>query len=696
MALGIGTDDVGGQVHFYDGTTTVIPMYVDPKFKDYYLLDTDAEGQYITSGAGDNTKYLTSCLRCPTHTRIYGGSHCMMRACEDVTSKGGAPMDENGASLGIYKYPKMKQGAARGGFSDPNAVGLVTPTDISDIGYYAESVTPNTNSTVSDTSDDFLSFWFTTSEESSVKPEVDKTINFWKACMTEISAEYMSYGGTVGGDTKILPTEDIKYLLYCQLDDNISNVITAGTGEGDDKVFTYEAPVKDPTGQLASPYLKIRPKYVGEEWQNYIETVELTEGGDIATGEDYTVTDKVYYVVPATADTWMSFTAPFNVERLWVVETYDEDVLATTPNKEVLDEDGNLTILTQRESVLLEQAKHNADFAAFFGVAMALGRDQTFEEIYNDYIGWAEYTDKVQDKRGKIQLQHYDGTNFSTANYYLYKNNGYWMNTEEGFFKPAWEVVGKVNEGDALMQQGETYSLLFPYCTGCDVEFDENGNLIMDENGLPMLSGVRDYWDYWSGKFLIFESTLASAEHPHTIKGSNHHDALFAPAFSEDGSYAVLTGNNTFALMQTTKEFDNKVYTYVPFMNYEGFMNQGVAGKQTIQPTVSFLIADIPMLNGMPAKSISRDGRINYGKGNTPSGTQNGNVPTINGGSDIFVTEVVNGINIAVATPQYVRVLSSSGAMLYSGMVESAVDVNLPNNGIYVVAGDNTSLKIMY
>jgi hypothetical protein len=28
--------------------------------------------------------------------------------------------------------------------------------------------------------------------------------------------------------------------------------------------------------------------------------------------------------------------------------------------------------------------------------------------------------------------------------------------------------------------------------------------------------------------------------------------------------------------------------------------------------------------------------------------------------------------------------------------VESAVDVNLPNNGIYVVAGENTSLKIMY
>ena len=90
--------------------------------------------------------------------------------------------------------------------------------------------------------DDFLNFWFTTSEESSVKPEVDKTINFWKACMTEISANYAGYGGVIGGDTEIATdgsnqTELVSNLLYCAIDQDIHEEISKET---------YSAPVKSP------------------------------------------------------------------------------------------------------------------------------------------------------------------------------------------------------------------------------------------------------------------------------------------------------------------------------------------------------------------------------------------------------------------------------------------------------------------
>ena len=712
MAYGIGTDDVGGRVNFKDGTTTVIPMDVDPKFKDFYLLDVDATGKPITTGEGANLKYRTSCLRCPTNTVVTGGSHCMLRACEDVTSKGGAPVDENGELVGIYKYPKIKSGTALGGFGEPNSVGLVVPTDELPGGYAANSVTPNTNATT-DPSDDFLNFWFTTEEESTVKPEVDKTISFWKACMTEIAAEYMSYGGRVGGDTKIFPNEEIKYLLYCQLDENISNVITAGTGTDEDKVFTYQAPVKDPTGQLATDYLTITPSYVGDEWQNYIETAKKVTVDDEETtvniGDDYTVTDKVYYVVPATADTWMTFTAPFNVEKLWIVETYEESALEATPLKKLETEEGAPEVfLNKRQSVLLEQAKHNADFAAFFGVAMALGREQTFDEIYRDYIGWAMFKDNhtggasTYTKRGKVQLQHYDGSNFSTAHYYLYKNNANWELKNDGNYQTAWEVVGKVGEGDVLMQQGETYSLLFPYCTGCDVQKDEHGNIIKDENGLPKLAYTRDYWDYWSGKFLIFESTTATGENPHKIKGSDYHNALFDPAKSVSGNSAILTGNSTFALMYTDESVDSKIYTYTPTMGRECFENgsiddgYGNITYQEIQPTVAFLITDIPSQSGMPARKISRTGEIIYDKENTPTGNLGGNIPTIGGGNDLFVTSIAGGINIAVAAPQQVRVISSTGAVLYSGMVQTSVDVAIPTTGVYVVTGENEAQKILY
>ena len=695
MAYGIGTDDVGGTVKFYDGTTTVIPMEVDIKYRDYYLMDTDANGKEKTT---------TSCLRTPTNTFVYGGSHCMMRACEDVTSKGGAPT-RNGNPLGIYKYPKIKatveagQTAPRGGFGEPNGVGLVKPTDIP-AGYQAESVTPNTNGT-DDTSDDYLNFWFTTEEESSVKPEVDKKINFWKACMTQISAQYSpSIGGTIGGETMILPNEENKYLLYCQIDENISNVISAGTGIGEDRVYSYKAPVKDPTGQLDEDYLSIPPSYVGDELQNYIETV-TKEDNTLKTGEDYTISEKVYYVVPTVADTWMTFTAPFNVEKLWIVEAYNEAKLAATPLKEVTDEEGNTTILNKRQSVLLEQAKHNADFAAFFGVAMALGRDQTFDEIYNDYTGWAKYVDKKDDTRGKIELEHYNGNNFFTANYYLYHNAGEWTRNGDKF-DTQWEVVGEVADGGILMHQDSTYSMLFPYCTGCDVQKDPEGKIIYDANGLPQLSGVRDYWDYWSGKFLIFESTQATSNNPHTIKGSKYHEQLFAPATSGNGSAAVLTGNSTFALMTSYKDIDAKVYTYSAEMGRENFKNNtrqvGTQTRyQTVQPTVSFLIADIPSNAGMPARNVMRTGEIIYGKENTSTDVnQGGNIPTVGGGNDLFITATVAGINIAVAEPQHVRVMAATGAIIYSGMVQTAVDVALPTTGVYVITGENEVHKILH
>ncbi|MBR4154688.1 MAG: hypothetical protein IKT96_05000, partial [Paludibacteraceae bacterium] len=64
--------------------------------------------------------------------------------------------------------------------------------------------------------------------------------------------------------------------------------------------------------------------------------------------------------------------------------------------------------------------------------------------------------------------------------------------------------------------------------------------------------------------------------------------------------------------------------------------------------------------------------------------------------SDIFVTSVADGINIAVSEPQYVGVFSANGALLYNGWVETAVNVNLVSNGVYVVVGENNSVKVVY
>lgn len=697
MAYGIGTDAATkGTVNFYDGTISVIPMYVDPADRKYYLMDIDANGNELTT---------TSCLRCPQNTFVYGGSICMLRTCMSPTSQGGAPTD-GVRPLGRFFYTEQHgyeyntENKLQPTTNDDAAKWLVNPvkfpTDITlfegladyhqnegKYTYGVESVTPNEEGQ--------LILWIPDGF-GGVEAEQDRYLTPWKACMPEITAVLAevgitTIGGTVGGPTAVENLEEVENLLYCQLDEHIYDVISETTGEGDDERYVYEAPLKVPDGfQMDGvdlgfgDYLRLAPSNIG-----------AVDEYEMENEEDYSINSRVYYISSATADVWQTFTAPFDVENIWVVETYDENVLSQTTLTDQEFEEGT----TQRAKVLKIQATHNADFASFFGVAMALGSDKDFDGIFGEYLDWAAYVEDnhqgaIEDytKRGKFTLTPYDGTNWADANFYLYHNAGNWtiQNAEDGEFTPQWEFAQK--QGDVLLEKGETYSLLFPYCVGCDDDLES-----------------RDYWDYWSGKLIIFESTQASKDNPHVIRGSN----FVAPTQPEEGEWVfqsediaenpsevVVTGNSTFANMITER---TDVFVYSSDVNEETFKPMQNE-DETILPTTAFLYGDIPAnAQGLPARGVRRTGEILYddpnngGNGNT---SNLGNVPTINGGSDIFVTEIANGINIAVVSPQYVRVLSSAGALLYNGMVETSVDVNLPNNGIYVVAGENNSIKIMY
>ncbi len=667
LAHGVGSDEVTGTVNFNDGTTTVIPMTVDERYRQYYLMDEDEHGNELN---------ITSCLRCPQNTYVYGGSHCMMRACNEPTSKGGAPWShagEGAVRLGMYKYPYASYTTGEGDDAVTHAGGwtvieggngLVSiPADYVPnikVGdqvarqYGVASVMPNDNGTPDIAEDDYLNFWVPAGYDDSVTPEVDLKVSYWKAAMTKIKAEYASYGGEVGGNIRIgddteVETELVYNLLYCVLDNDIRQVISAKEIIDGKEVYKYAAPVKHPA---AAGYLEVRPSEVGTDPVNYVENKN-----------PYEVQNRVYYITPiASADNWMTFTAPFDVENIYVVETYDENVLATQGNK---------------AEIKIKQAEHNADFAAFFGVALALGSDRDFDDIYANYIGWAKLQDVGKytgqyNLRGKHELEYYDGTNWSTANYYLYENQGTWTVNADGVtFETKWALPDVSDE--ILMNKGESYSLLFPYCTGC-WEYDEDGNFI-----------ERTMWDYWSGKFVIFESTLRSEENPHVIDGVNTAQAYVethTPAVSE----AYVLGNTSFGDLRVTNEY---LYQYVskdPL--YEKFNPVGNV-TTAIQPTSSFLLANITAPEGQMVTSIRRTGEIIYG------GTS-GHIPTVGGGNDLFITTIEAGINVAVATPQHVRVLSSTGAVIYSGMIQTALDIPLPCVGVYVVSGENEVQKVLY
>lgn len=663
FCYGIGTDSVGGSVEFHDGTITVERMKVAEAYRQYYLMDTLPDGT--------ESEY-TTCLRTPKNTIVRGGSICPVRACQHVTSKGGAPKDGTyGNLLGLYTYT-MQDGvdsqdpvtklAKIVGFPD-NIEGLRLQQQNSGYTYGLMSVTPDANNQ--------LYFWIPDGF-GGVSAEKDVFTAVWKACMTEIGAGIKDVAeGRIGGDTPIELNEEIKYFLYCQLDKNIHDVISEGEGEGDEKQYHYQAPIEVPDAAKSLPffngadYTRWAPNYVSDSLQY-----------QVLSDTTYTITDRVYYITTTTADIWQTFTAPFDVENIYVVEAYWE---------EKLEQVGT------RAEILKEQAKHNADFAAFFAVAMAMGTDKSFDGIYQSYLEWA----KIQDRdslrfwngqgdytlRGMQELIPYYGSNWRDANFYLNVNNGKWVVSTNDFgFESKWEMLpDTAKEDGVLLHKGETYSLMFPYCTGCESSLNK-----------------RTYWDYWSGKFLIFESSPA----PQTINGRDFlNETKVGNVFSAapNANEVVVTGNSTFAYLDG---INKDIYKYIPEFNYENFehiSSRNVLDK-TIYPTAAFLYGDVPTSpSGAPARKVTRTGQIIYDKENTPTDVNpGGNIPTVGGGNDLFITSTVEGINIAVSEAQHVRVMSATGAIIYSGKVQTAVDVALPTTGVYVITGENEVHKILH
>jgi hypothetical protein len=231
----------------------------------------DEEGNPVVDSEGNpvlRELTTTSCLRTPRNNYVHGGSQCFMRACSHVTSKGGAPT-VGYSQLGQYLYSfNTEEGDQK------DEKGLVTamrfPGNVSGLSeYYSakgyspkwESVTPDKNN--------ILYLWIPDGF-GGVEAEKDKLLTTWKACMTEIAAGYQGKTGSIGGDTPVEPTEEVKYLLYCQIDENIHNVISAGDKDADGNVvnYHYQAPVKVPDvaqGLAGGKYMNLSPIYVGKD-----------------------------------------------------------------------------------------------------------------------------------------------------------------------------------------------------------------------------------------------------------------------------------------------------------------------------------------------------------------------------------------------------------------------------------------------
>ena len=173
------------------------------------------------------------------------------------------------------------------------------------------------------------------------------------------------------------------------------------------------------------------------------------------------------------------------------------------------------------------------------------------------------------------------------------------------------------------------------------------------------------------------------------VNTAQNYVATHNPAVGE----ACVLGNTSFGDLQVTNEYLYKYESKDPL--YEKYKPVGNV-TTAIQPTSSFLLANISAPAGQMVTGIRRTGEVIYGKDNTTDVNPGGNIPTVGGGNDLFITDIVGGVNIAVAEPQQVRVMSATGSVIFSGMVQTAVDVTLPTAGVYVITGENEVHKILH
>jgi hypothetical protein len=314
----------------------------------------------------------------------------------------------------------------------------------------------------------------------------------------------------------------------------------------------------------------------------------------------------------------------------------------------------------------MTQAKAMVDLGFYIGF-FAVFQKATIP-FWNMYYYWlADPNIPAEEKgRGAILLNHFTGENYD-ANYYLQCSSGEW--TWDGSkFNTDWQYLPakseKVTHGDepydVVMKKGEIYSMKFPY---------------MYDGYMTKGGGT---WDYWTGKYLIFEG-----KGPQTIEGTNKHAEILEDM--NTAGKAVLRGNATLAKM--TVEKDNAYYAKDGNQKFKKS-----SASQELYPAEGFLLANPPAGMLMPGRKVAIDmmsGTVTYDEDDDDFST-----PTIAGERTLLVYTISGGLVVIPVMPQHVSIYNAAGQLITSQYVADETCFELPS-GIYFVCGENDRAKAM-
>lgn len=364
--------------------------------------------------------------------------------------------------------------------------------------------------------------------------------------------------------------------------------------------------------------------------------------GQFSNAKPFTIEEHLNMLKVVEADTWYCFVAPFNITRLEVLEIGESLV-----NQE-----------TTREPAMRVQAEKSLSVwtSWYFSIYPNNGRStpKTFEQQKGTSVTI-------------VPIEHYDGTNLMTANYYLYELEEEEFGTSGTGENLAikWKPVVR-GAGDTLMYQGKTYAIQFPYCPMCnDLHVDDPAK-------------KRTYYDYWTNKYIRFYGPG-----PQTINGSNYHSTILATKPS--AGHATLTGNSTFAEMTlgTGKGYIHNQQTDYFVQNNSDYV---------VKPTEGYMLYT-PGAGGKMPERISRSGKMVYGN-NTATDLEG--VPTISDRTSLMLFDAMDGVEILSLSEQVVMVYNLQGNLIFRQQMTAGEQIYVATgSGIFVVRGESETIKVM-
>ena len=622
--VGMGADQPSGNVNFNDGSFYCTPI-------QQWEWDAYSCATYY---------HNKESLKCPVNTRMNGGTYYSEPySCFDSETKGGSPTNKHDNELvssqfKINNTPQGEYGIATVNF-DSIANALVCQiAGHPDFGrtlaqYYQdkESYGRNSLKAANDNTVTFMiPYQFT---EKEIVQEVQTT--FWVVSMPVLGGRLGLIETTMGGDVQVQSSEFKRTANIVYYEGDQYAIAAAGPESG------YVCP----TDVALEPLSGIEMGFMDE----------YAYRANVINTESYVIDESQYIVKPIeAADKWMLFSPPFDITNVYVIESYNEDLLRQ------MAEDGDNT------GAYIQQAKSAIDLLFFIGNFSVFKKATIpFWSMYSYWAGSGAFPAEERG-RGAIKLAHFTGRNYD-ANYYLQRSSGTW--TWDGTtFNTDWKYLPatpeQVDHGgtmyDVVMKKGEIYAMKFPYM------YDG----YMTDGGA---------WDYWTGKYLIFEGLG-----PQTIDGKNKHADIMEDMATP--GVGVLRGNTTLATMEVE---ENNAY-YAKDGNKK-FTNS--SDLQEIYPAEGFLLANPPSASPLQGRKASIDmmsGVVTY------EGDESSSTPTIAGSCKLLVYTTNGGLILLPVVPQSVAIYNAAGVLVGNQYITEQAAVSLPA-GAYFIRGEYDQVK---